>query len=189
MRLWSGLALACVAVAGCGEAENAQQPRQEGGRELTVTLAPTQSSAPAEIPPAPEAGFETIAAAEPPAPVAKAPLKEPAPQRDAEPVQVEVAVAPAEPPAAAVEGSASAAVSPAEPTPDGPPAAAVPTGTGAWAGYLRKVGFPCSRVASTSRVERAAGPGLQFYRVDCEGGATYQATNKRGHLYFRRWRG
>jgi hypothetical protein len=192
MRLWSGLALACAAVAGCGGAEEQQQPK--GSRELTVTLPPTLPTEPATEEPTPQAGFETIATAEPavqaPAPVTKPPAGKAARQRDEPPVQVEVAVAPAPETGAPAEGGAAPADAGApEAAPDASPTVSAPAGTAAWAGYLRKAGFPCGRVAGTSRVERSAGPGLQFYKVDCEGGASYQATNKRGHLYFRRWRG
>ncbi len=200
MRLWGLMAVGCLA-AGCGSgAEQAEQGKARGGGELTVTLPPTLPTKRAEEEAAPQAGFDTIAAAEPaaevpPAPVKAAPVpKAPQPQLPEAPPQVEVAVAPAaESPPAATPAPAEAGAAPAGPAeaaaPDAPAAGARPAGASAWAGYLRKSGFPCRRIASASRVERAAGPGLEYYRVECEGGGSYQATNKRGHLFFRRWRG
>jgi hypothetical protein len=51
----------------------------------------------------------------------------------------------------------------------------------AWAGVLRRVGFPCDRVTSV----REAGSG---YRVDCAGGGPYRATRRDGRIKFSRWR-
>lgn len=53
---------------------------------------------------------------------------------------------------------------------------------------LQGAGFPCDRVVSARRVERA-GQRLEVFRIDCASGAAYQGTIRRGHLYFRRWRG
>lgn len=51
----------------------------------------------------------------------------------------------------------------------------------AWAGVLRRVGFPCERITSV----REAGGG---YRVDCAGGGPYRATRRDGRIKFSRWR-
>lgn len=200
---WSWLTLAGIAVAGCGgDGDRAGDAPARGSRELTITLPPTLPTEPAVPPPAPQAGFETVAAAEPVVEARPAAAESsPRPKRGAsvaEPAQVEVALAPTpDSGAASVEGAtgvgnsaagetgavANAAAAVVTPIP------ATSVGAGAWAGYLRKAGFPCRRIAAANRVERAAGPGLQYYKVDCEGGGSYQATNKRGHLFFRRWRG
>lgn len=187
MRLGISLTVLMVAV-GCSE--QAAPPDARSGGEVTVTLAPAPNETPAEKA-APEAGFDAI----PAAPVVATPA--PAPARVAPaspepaaspPAEVEVTVAPAgDAPIAVEPGTGETTAVPA--TAEVPAPTARPAGASAWAGYLRKAGFPCRRVASASRVERAAGPGLQYYRVDCEGGGAYQATDKRGHLYFRRWRG
>ena len=157
----------CLAFVSCGQSD---QPRQApvGGSELTVTLPPTLPTQPAEAnsataeAEAPQAGFEMVAAAPE--------VTAPAPSEVDDPPDVEVAVAPAEPAAGSGEG--------------------MPAGTGNWGAYIRKARFPCSRVASVQPVERAgASPGFRYYRVECEGGGAYQATDKKGHLYFRRWAG
>jgi hypothetical protein len=77
------------------------------------------------------------------------------------------------------------------PSPESSPGAGgLPAGTGNWGAYLRKARFPCGRVQSIAPVEReGASAGFRYFRVECEGGGAYQATDKRGHLYFRRWRG
>lgn len=182
---------ACLVVSACGGTDGAEKQAARGG-ELTVMLPPSPGAAPVEEP-APQAGFETVAAV-PPAPAPATPAKAPppvvaaAPEEERAPADVEVTVAPAETgqpadasstdePAAASAGTAPAAQ------------AARPAGASAWAGYLRRAGFPCRRIAAAERVERQAGPGLAYYRVQCEGGPSYQATDKNGHLYFRRWRG
>lgn len=51
----------------------------------------------------------------------------------------------------------------------------------AWAGVLRRVGFPCERITSV----RESGAG---YRVDCAGGGPYRATRRDGRIKFSRWR-
>ena len=192
MRQWGFLALACAAVAGCGDGtDEAGKAKARAGGELTVTLPPTLPSEPQAAEPAPQAGFEAIAEAEPalkaPPALVKTQPRAPAPEEDERPAQVEVAVAPAaEAPAAAAGG---AAAEPATPEAPAPTATAPAAGATAWAGYLRRAGFPCQRIASANRIERSASPGFQYYKVDCAGGGSYQATNKRGHLYFRRWRG
>ncbi|HEX8442218.1 MAG TPA: hypothetical protein VF631_01075 [Allosphingosinicella sp.] len=197
MRLWSVTAIAFLAAAGCGGGGDQTERTPRGGGELTVTLPPTLPTEPAAQEAEPEAGFETIAAVGPAAvrpepPKIKPAPKQPEPRPKEAPPQVEVAVAPAAEPAAGGEAAAAAAETSA---PEAPAATAAkppesrPSGGAGWATYIRKAGFPCRRVTSTDRVERAAGTGLQYYRVQCEGGGSYQATNKRGHLYFRRWRG
>lgn len=63
-----------------------------------------------------------------------------------------------------------------------PPASGSVTGQqAAWAGVLRRVGFPCERI--TSVIENGGG-----YRVDCEGGGPYRATRRDGRIKFSRWR-
>jgi len=54
--------------------------------------------------------------------------------------------------------------------------------------YLNGAGFPCDRAVSARRVERG-GQRLEIFKIDCASGASYQGTIRRGHLYFRRWRG
>jgi hypothetical protein len=174
------LAGLCLAVTGCDAGED-RQAAVRGGSELTITLPPTPPSEPAEANAAaavevqPQAGFEMVAAA----PVLKQRKPEPEPEPEpapepapavADPPEVEVAVAP---------------------SPESSPAAAgLPAGTGNWGAYLRNARFPCGRVQSIAPVEReGASAGFRYYRVECEGGGAYQATDKRGHLYFRRWRG
>jgi hypothetical protein len=51
----------------------------------------------------------------------------------------------------------------------------------AWAGVLRRVGFPCERVTSV----REAGAG---YRVECSGGGPYRASRRDGRIKFSKWR-
>lgn len=157
----------CLVMVACGGAEETV-PARRGSSELTVTLPPTLPSEPAakaDPPPAeaaPQAGFETVAATPVPTP-------EQAPALD-DPAEVEVALAPAADAPAASDG--------------------LPPGTGNWGAYLRKARFACARVASVQPVERpGASPGYRYYRVDCENGGSYQATDKRGHLFFRRWQG
>ena len=194
MRLSRVTALAFLAATACGGGDQAQQ-KPRGGGELTVTLPPTLPTEPAVKEDEPKAGFETVAAIEPAAappepPKTKAELRQPEPLPKEAPAQVEVALAPAAEPAAPGEVAAmmmDASAPPAAPGSTAPEGR--PSGASAWAGYIRKAGFPCRSIATADRVERASGTGLQFYRVQCEGGGTYQATNKRGHLYFRRWRG
>jgi hypothetical protein len=190
MRVWK-LVAGCLACAGCG-AEADTSAARKGGAELVVTLPPTLPTEPAVAEPAPQAGFETVAAV---APAARE-RPEPAPAVRAEsraieqrPAQVEVTVAPTPEPVALAEAGAPAEATPPESSSGTPPTAARPAGATAWAGYLRRAGFPCRRIASAQPVARAAGPGLAYYRVECDGGASYQVTNKNGHLYFRRWRG
>lgn len=194
MRLSGVTALACLA-AGCGGGADKAQQKPGGSSELTVTLPPTLPTEPAAKEEDPKAGFEAVAAVEPaaapPAPVPPKPApKQPEPQQA--PAQVEVALAPAAEPAAPGEATALADASLAAAAPAATTASVPgsrPPGAAAWASYIRKAGFPCRSIAAADRFERASGAGLQFYRVQCEGGGTYQATNKRGHLYFRRWRG
>jgi outer membrane biosynthesis protein TonB len=194
MRLTGVAALACLAAAGCGGAEEAKR-KPQGSGELTVTLPPTLPTQPAAQQDAPKAGFDAVAAIEPAVappevPKAQPATKQPEPEPKEAPPQVVVALAPAAEPAAPGEAAAveeanvSAPAVTATSAPEGRTA-----GASAWAGYLRKAGFPCRSIAAADRVDRPSGAGLQFYRVQCEGGGTYQATNKRGHLYFRRWRG
>jgi hypothetical protein len=193
MRLSGVTALACLA-AGCGGGADKAQQKPGGSSELTVTLPPTLPTEPAAKEEDPKAGFEAVAAVEPaaapPAPVPPKPApKQPEPQQAP---AVEVALAPAAEPAAPGEATALADASLAAAAPAATTASVPgsrPPGAAAWASYIRKAGFPCRSIAAADRVERASGAGLQFYRVQCEGGGTYQATNKRGHLYFRRWRG
>ncbi len=199
MRFWGLTAAALLAAAGCGSGEEqAGKQKPLGGGELTVTLPPTLPSEPASPQGEPEAGFETIAAVDTPPPAPPTPPKAaPAPKQidlkpesqPERPAQVEVAVASAPEPAAPAEAGSAAETPPPEPAADAPAAGTRPAGASGWAGYIRKAGFPCRRVASADRVERSASPGLQYYRVECEGGGSYQATNRRGHLFFRRWRG
>jgi hypothetical protein len=51
----------------------------------------------------------------------------------------------------------------------------------AWAGVLRRVGFPCERVTSVREVGGA-------FRVDCAGGGPYRASRREGRIKFSRWR-
>lgn len=187
MRRLTVLALMLAAVAGCGEGgDQAGNGQALGGGELVVTVPPISPTEPTAQEPAPKAGFESVAAVEPalvPPPVATSSPPPKAVEPEPEPAaQVEVALAPTPDPAAPAQTEAVPEGAATVPQPQ-------PTGTAAWAGYLRKAGFPCQRVASTNRIDRPSSAGLQFYKVDCEGGASYQATNKRGHLFFRRWRG
>ncbi len=169
----------CLAVVSCGQAEEAKKA-PAGSAELTVTLPPTLPSEPAqanqqlaaaEQEPAPQAGFDTVAPSpEPKQRPEAAPEPEPAAPEADSPADVEVAVAPAE------EAERSDA--------------ALPAGARNWGAYIRKARFACGRVSAVEPVERAgASPGFRYYRVECEGGGAYQATDKRGHLYFRRWQG
>ena len=185
MRLW-GVAAASLFAWGCGQGGSTNNGSAAGNAasELTVTLPPTLPSTPAEqvdtaavVPePAPEAGFETVVAAAPkaaPVPERGTPAVEPV--EDTSPAEIEVAVAPAtEPEVPTSAGSTGGAANPA--------------GSSNWAAYIRKAGFACDRVGAIERVDRSASPGFTYYRVQC-GSGTYQATNKRGHLYFRRWQG
>lgn len=175
MRLW--IVIGCLGLWGCGDAADAPK----GSREVEVALPPASPGEPAagntlaavtEVPeaPAPEAGFETVAAPPPHLP-AKAEPEPVQPKAEPEaPAEVEVAVAPVEAAEPAVEGTR-------------------PAGSSNWAAYIRKARFQCDRVTSIDRVDRAANPGFTYYRVQCGSGATYQATDKRGHLFFRRWTG
>ncbi len=187
MRLWVWGCLAYLALGGCGD-DSGGAEGIKGKNELTVTLPPAEPSeaagnelaaadAPSEAV-APQAGFETVAVVEPkakaPAPIKREPAPVPAEAEDETPAQVEVAVAPSE------ETGAAA------------PAAAMvpPVRTGNWGAYLRRARFACGRVASVQPVQReGARAGYRYYRVECEGGGTYQATDKNGHLFFRRWQG
>jgi hypothetical protein len=91
---------------------------------------------------------------------------------------------------AAAPGNAEVTVLVPPPAPpldeDGSPAAGQEGGRvsgaqAAWAGVLRRVGFPCDRIISV----REAGNG---YRVECAGGDTYRATRRDGRIKFSRWR-
>jgi hypothetical protein len=191
------MAAACLACAACGGGEDAGQPRKGGG-ELTVTLPPTlptETVATDAAPPAPapQAGFETVAAAGPEVKAAAEPTRRAGPREAAAAEEetapeVEVTVAPAEEPAPNADGPTPTGTATIVATTPAAPGAA-PAGASAWAGYLRRAGFACGQIASVAPVQRASSAGLAYYKVDCAGGGSYQATNKRGHLYFRRWRG
>ena len=59
----------------------------------------------------------------------------------------------------------------------------------AWAGVLRKNGFPCDRIASARQLERDDGSVIGIYRIECGSGETYQGTRRDGRVRFRRWTG
>ena len=176
MKLRLCIVIGCLALWGCGDAAN-KEATANASAEVEVALPPPAPGPPApenavapveEEAPAPEAGFETVAAPPPPARKAE-PEPEVAKAEPDDPAEVEVAVGPTQEPTGGED--------------------ARPAGSSNWAAYIRKAGFGCDRVGSIERVERSANPGFTYYRVQCGSGATYQATDKRGHLYFRRWAG
>lgn len=81
------------------------------------------------------------------------------------------------PPAPPVESEVDGAEPPRQAASSGP----VTGQQAAWAGVLRRVGFPCERITSV----RESGGG---YRVECAGGEAYRATRRDGRIKFSRWR-
>jgi hypothetical protein len=62
--------------------------------------------------------------------------------------------------------------------------------TAAWAGVLRKNGFPCDAISSARQLRGEDGRAIGIYRIECGAGETYQGTRRsNGRLYFRRWTG
>ena len=61
--------------------------------------------------------------------------------------------------------------------------------TGAWAGVLRKNGFPCDRVTSARELEGEDGRAMGIYKIECGEGGPYQGTRRDGRVRFRRWIG
>ena len=59
----------------------------------------------------------------------------------------------------------------------------------AWAGVLRRNGFPCDRITSARQLEREDGREMGIYRIECASGGTYQGTRRDGRVRFRRWTG
>jgi hypothetical protein len=94
------------------------------------------------------------------------------PQEGAAPANTEVTVLVPPPAPPLEEGSAA---------PAGQGGGGVSGAQAAWAGVLRRVGFPCDRITSV----RETGNGT---RVDCAGGGPYRATRRDGRIKFSRWR-
>ena len=59
----------------------------------------------------------------------------------------------------------------------------------AWAGVLRRNGFPCDRITSARQLESEDGREVGIYRIKCASGGEYQGTRRDGRVRFRRWTG
>jgi hypothetical protein len=59
----------------------------------------------------------------------------------------------------------------------------------AWAGVLRRNGFPCDRIASARQLQGEDGRKMGVYRIECASGGTYQGRRRDGRVRFRRWTG
>jgi hypothetical protein len=168
-------------LAGCGSGDDANQG------EVTIALPPTE---PFEEPPAANTSLTEDAAAnavteesneaspeaedqpealakktDPPAPKAKA-VAEKAPETKA-------AEEPADTPAPTTVAARSRADRP-------------PLSDAAIAGTIRRIGYACPEVSSSTRMDSDPASGARRYRIVCSSGDSYQATARDGNVRFRR---
>jgi hypothetical protein len=65
------------------------------------------------------------------------------------------------------------------------PSASMPLSNAVIARTIRRIGYSCGEVASTSAVEGTAGA----FKITCSSGQSYRAAPVRGRYHFRRWDG
>jgi hypothetical protein len=50
---------------------------------------------------------------------------------------------------------------------------------------IEKIGYPCGAVASSARVDAAAGE--TAFKITCTSGQSYRASNRTGRYRFKQW--
>lgn len=64
-----------------------------------------------------------------------------------------------------------------------------PLGDAQLAHEIERLKFACGKVTAANRVDDGTPQANPAYKVTCSSGSSYQATDKKGHLFFRAWTG
>ena len=55
--------------------------------------------------------------------------------------------------------------------------------------FVRDAGFPCDRIIEVNQLQQQDGRNLDVFKIECSGGAAYQATIIGDKSYIKPWTG